>query len=178
MAKYLTLLEWKRRSSFLPSVIDEHLARIDAELGEAPGTNARFEAWEGDTAEEEDNALRRRYAVPFAVIPPATTPDVAKVPLTIKTWSTALLDERLLSARRDAGITDPQDSDIVARAQRARDAMTNAADPERPAHPELPLRSDLQSSSGVSKGGPVVESFNTVHGWFDAQAATRDAGGW
>ena len=80
MPKYLSLLEWKRRSSFLPTVIDEHLVRIDSELGEAPGTFARFEAWEGDTAAETDDALRRRYQVPFAVFPPSTTPDIAKVP--------------------------------------------------------------------------------------------------
>ena len=177
MPKYLTLAEWRRRSSFGPTVVLEHLTRADSELGEAAGTYARFEAWEGDIAEEIDNALRRRYNVPLAVIPPATEPDITKVPRVVKAWCRFLLDEELLAARRDSGITDPNDSDIVARAERARSAMTNAADPERPAHPELPLRSDLPSSSGVAKG-ILVESFNTIHGFFDAQAGLRDSGGW
>lgn len=177
MPKYLTLAEWRRRSSFGPAVVLEHLARVDVELGEAAGTYARFEAWEGDVAEEIDNALRRRYAVPLAIVAPATTPDITKVPRAVKAWSRAFLDELLLGARRDAGDADPADGDITARASRARDAMTNASDPERPAHPELPLRSDLPSSSGVEKG-IMVESFTTPHGWFDAQANLRDSGGW
>lgn len=177
MPYYQTLIEWKTDSSFDPDVIEEHLARIDTKLGLASGTYARFTAWERKVYEEINNALRRRYSVPFAVIPPATAPDITKVPFTVKSWSTALLDELLLSARRDAGDADPADGDITARAERSREAMTNAADPERPAHPELPLRSDLPSSSGVEKG-ICVDSFNTIHGWFDAQAAARDAGGW
>lgn len=47
----------------------------------------------------------------------------------------------------------------MARAQRARDAMGRAADPDNAAHPELPLRSDLPASSGVEKGGPFVVDF-------------------
>jgi hypothetical protein len=176
--KYLSLLEWKRRSSFSPDVIEEHLARIDTELGEAVGTYARFEGWEGDTAEDVDNTLRRRYVVPLAVIPPATAPDITKVPRAVKGWMARLLDEALLDAQRDAGEADPDDGPIRAKAQRARDAMVAAADADQAPHPELPLRSDLPSTSGVAKGGPIVESFNTVQGWFDAQADARDQGGW
>lgn len=178
MPKYLSLLEWKRRSSFSPDVIEEHLVRIDTELGEAAGAYARFEGWEGDIAEDIDNALRRRYLVPLAVVSPATTPDITKVPRAVKGWIVALLDERLLDARRDAGEADPDDGPIRARAERARDTMAKVADADQAPHPELPLRSDLASTSGVAKGGPLVESFNTIQGWFDAQAAGRDQGGW
>lgn len=177
MPTYQTLIEWKTDSSFDPDVIEEHLTRVDAKLTLTAGTYARFTVWERKVAEEIDNALRRRYNVPFAIIPPSTTPNLAKVPFTIKSWSTALLDELLLSARRDAGGADPNDGDITARAQRARDAMTKAADANEAPHPELPLRSDLPGSSGVEKGS-LVESFNTIHGWFDQQAAVRDSGGW
>jgi hypothetical protein len=171
--KYLTLAEWKARSSFSPTVIEEHLDRVDTDLGEAANTYARFEAWEGDVAEEIDNALRRRYAVPLAIVSPATTPNIAKVPRAVKAWSRAFLDELLLGARRDAGDADPADGDITARAQRAREAMTNAADPEKPAHPELPLRSDLPGSSGVAKGGPFVIEYLTGHDLYDALSARR-----
>jgi hypothetical protein len=177
MAKYLSLLEWKRRSSFSPAVIDEHLARIDSELGEAPGAFARFDAWEGDTAEEIDNGLRRRYAVPLAVLSAGSAPDITRVPLAVKTWMAAMLDERLLSARRDAGVPDPQDSDIMARAQRARDALTAAAQPDNAPHPELPLRSDLPESSGISKGGPYGYTPPSPWGFFDDQQARRDEEG-
>jgi hypothetical protein len=170
---YQTLTEWKTDSSFDPDVIEEHLARIDTKLSLASGTYARFTAWERKVYEEINNALRRRYVVPMAIISPATTPDITKVPFTVKAWSTALLDELLLGARRDAGDADPADGDITARAQRAREAMTNAADPERPAHPELPLRSDLPSSSGVTKGGPFVIEYLTGHDVFDALGARR-----
>lgn len=177
MPYYQTLTEWKTDSSFDPDVIEEHLARVDTKLSLASGTYARFTAWERKVYEEINNALRRRYNVPLAVIPPATTPDLAKVPFTIKGWSTALLDELLLGARRDAGDADPTDGDITARAARAREAMKAAANPDSEPHPELPLRSDLPGSSGVEKG-ILVESFNTIHGYFDAQAALRDSGGW
>jgi hypothetical protein len=170
---YQTLTEWKTDSSYDPDVIEEHLARVDTKLSLPSGTKARFTAWERKVYEEINNALRRRYVVPMAVIPPATTPDVTKVPFTVKAWSTALLDELLLGARRDAGDADPADGDITARAQRARETMTNAADPEKPAHPELPLRSDLPSSSGVAKGGPFVIEYLTGHDLYDALSARR-----
>lgn len=177
MPYYQTLTEWKTDSSFDPDVIEEHLARVDTKLSLSSGTYARFTAWERKVYEEINNALRRRYDVPMAVIPPATTPDVTKVPFTVKAWSTALLDELLLGARRDAGDDDPSNGDITARAQRARDAMRDAADTEKPAHPELPTRSDLPGSSGVTKG-IMTESYTTIHGWFDTQAGLRDSGGW
>ena len=174
MPKYLSLLEWKRRSSFSPDVIEEHLARIDTELGEAVGTYARFEGWEGDLAEEVDNTLRRRYVVPLAVLSAGAAPDITKVPRAVKGWMARLLDEALLDARRDAGEVDPDDGPIRAKAQRARDAMGAAADPDNAAHPELPLRSDLPSSSGVELGGPFVVEYNSAFDVWDALVVRRN----
>jgi hypothetical protein len=50
--------------------------------------------------------------------------------------------------------------------------MQNAANPDEPAHPELPLRADLPESSGVVKGGPFVINYVTAFDYFDA------LGGW
>jgi hypothetical protein len=175
---YLTLLELKSRSAFEPEEWDTFFASRDAKLGEAPGTLLTFTDWSKGVQSTIDDALRRRYAVPFAIIAPSTTPDPARVPETVKEWAIALFDEKMFRARRYPGADAPVDSDLVAEAQRARDAMKAAADADAAPHPELPLLADKPKTSGIAKGGPEVESFNTIQGWFDAQAAARDGGGW
>jgi hypothetical protein len=173
MPKYLTFAEWRTRSSFGPAIVLEHIARVDTELGATAGTYARFEAWEGDAAEDVDNALRRRYAVPFAIVSPTVTPDITKVPRVIKKWVWMLLDAKLLDARREAGATSPDDSRIAAFEGKTNAEMAKAADANESAHPELPLRSDLPGSSGVSKGGPTVIEYLTPHDVFDVLGARR-----
>jgi len=174
--KYLTFDEWRLRSAFGPDVVAEHIARVDSLMGLDEGTLARFEEWEGDACEDAENILRRRYDVPFAKINGAV--DITKVPRVVKKWIWMILDTRLLDARREAGATSPDDSRIAAFEENAKSEMAKAADANEPAYPELPLRSDLPSSSGVSKGGPMVAANNTIYGFFDDQQALRDHGGW
>ncbi len=178
MPKYLTLSEWRLRSAFGPSVVLEHVQRIDTDMELASGTYARFEEWEGDAAEDVDNALRRRYAVPFAIVAPATDTDITKVPRVVKKWVWMLLDTKLLDARREAGATSPDDSRIASFEEKASSEMAKAADANESPHPELPLRSDLPSSSGVTKGGPMAVSYTTIHGYYDAQVTARNEEGW
>lgn len=178
MPKYLTLAEWRLRSAFGPDTVLEHLARIDASMGLPVGTYARFEQWEGDAAEDVDNALRRRYVVPFACPPNSTTPDITRVPRVVKKWVWQLLDHKLLLAQREAGAALPDDSSIAAFEEKTLAEMAKAADADGSPHPELPLRSDLPNTSGVAVGGPLVAANNTIYGFFDDQQASRNAGGW
>ncbi len=178
MPKYLTLAEWRLRSAFGPDVVLEHLTRIDTTMSLTAGTYARFTEWEGDAAEDVDNALRRRYAVPFACPPNSSTPDITKVPRVIKKWVWQILDCKLLDARREAGTTGPDDSRVANFEDKTNAEMAKAADANESAHPELPLRSDLPSSSGNVKGGPMVAANNTIYGFFDDQQRLRDREGW
>lgn len=171
MPKYLTLAEWRLRSGFGPIVVLEHVTRIDSDMGLTAGTFARFEAWEGDAAEDVDNALRRRYAVPFAMTNGAV--DITKVPRVIKKWVWQLLDCKLLDARREAGVTSPDDSRIAAFEDKTNAEMAKAADANESPHPELPLQSDLPSSSAVALGGPIVRSYLTPHKVYDYYAGKR-----
>lgn len=164
---YNTFAELKDASEFEPDQWDELTAR-------RPATVA---AWLGLTQSVIDDPLRLRYAVPFGVTPPSLTPDPALVPKTAKGWQVALMDAKFLRARRTPGAESAEDADIGATEQRVLDAIAAAADQDRPAHPELPLRSDT-SASGVSKGGPMMRSYNTPWGWIDDQANSRNQGGW
>jgi hypothetical protein len=170
---YLTLLELKSRSAFEPEEWDAFFASRDSKLGQALGTLLVFVQWGEEVQAEIDDNLRRRYAVPFATTPPSLTPDVTKVPHTVKRWGVALFDEKLFEARRYPGADAPVDSDLAAKAQRARDAMRDAADPDNPPNPELPLLADKPDTSGVVKGGPFVVSYLTAFDALDAVAAAR-----
>ncbi len=176
MPKYLTLSEWRIASSFGPSVVLEHVQRIDTEMGLATGTYARFEQWENEAADDVDNALRRRYSVPFATTNGTT--DITKVPRTVKKWVRLLCDVKLLDARRAAGVEGPDDSSIAGYKVEVNAEMAKAANANEDALPELPLRSDLPSASGVTIGGPMVAANNTIYGFFDDQQRQRDEGGW
>ena len=171
MPKYLTLSEWRIASSFGPSVVLEHVQRIDTEMGFSAGTYARFEQWENEAADDVDNALRRRYSVPFAIINGAV--DITKVPRTVKKWVRLLLDVKLLDARREAGVSGPDDSSIAGYKDTVDAEMAKAADANESPHPELPLRSDLPSSSGIEKGGPLVVEYLQGSDVWDALAARR-----
>lgn len=159
---YLTLAELKSRSAFEPKEWDAFLASRDAQLGEAVGTLRTFIDWGLEIDSEIDDALRRRYIVPF-VLPPQT----------VKKWAAKLWDERLYEARRYPGSDAPVDSDLAAAAGRARQAMTDAANPDNPPAPELPLRADLPGSSGVTKGGPFIITFQSGFDVFDELARRR-----
>lgn len=170
------MLEWRIGSAFGAAVPLEHVARIDSELSLPIGTWARFELWEKQAAGDVDDALRRRYVVPFAATNGSI--DITKVPDKVKKWVGMLLDTRLLDARREAGVTSPDDSNISKLKDEANAEMAKAADQNEAVLPELPLRSDLPSSSGVSKAGPMVFASNTIQGFFDEQQRIRDEEGW
>jgi hypothetical protein len=84
-----------------------------------------------------------------------------------------LLDTRLLDARREAGDTRPDDSNISKLKDEANAEMAKAADANEAALPELPLRSDLPSSSAIALGGPIVRSYLTPHKVYDYYAGKR-----
>lgn len=165
---YVTFAELKAGSVYTPEEWDELNARRSQTVA----------FWLRTTQSEIDDPLRLRYAVPFATTPPSTTPDPTLAPSILKHWQISLLDARFLASRRIAGALLSEDADVQSEAQRTRDAIAAAADQDKPAHHELPLRSDAPGGSGVSKGGPIVEMFNTPYGFFDALSARRDEGGW
>jgi hypothetical protein len=170
---YLTLSELKTRSSYSAAEWAAFVVETDAQLGVASGTAAKFAAWLEDAESEIDDTLRRRYAVPFGVVPPATEPDPAKVPRAVKKWAASMLDEQIELYRRIPGSTEAQDEGVLGRAARARAEMQNAANPDVPAHPELPLAADKPETSGVTKGGPHVVSYQTGFDYFDTLAKAR-----
>jgi hypothetical protein len=164
---YNTFAELKEGSEFDPAEWDELNAR----------RSATVTAWLGLTQALIDDPLRLRYAVPFGATPPSLVPDPSLAPKTVKAWQIVLMDAKFLRHRRTPGAEAPADSDLSAEAKAVLESIAAAADQDRPAHPELPLRSNT-SSSGVSKGGPMMVGYATLYGFFDGQAARRDAGGW
>ena len=165
---YLLFAEYKERSIYEPSEIDEFYGR--------PGRSNTYSVWERSIrARKIDDKLRRRYAVPFGVVPPSAEPDPSLVPEAIKDWLTAYLDARLMRARRDPGSeAEAGDTDNTLEATEATREIENAANPEASAHSELPVRSDKPENSGVAKGGPVLVSYPTIYEFFDAQQRARD----
>lgn len=164
---YLTYGDYKERSIYEASEIDEFYAR--------PGRASTFTRWEKSLRSRKiDDKLRRRYAVPFGVTSPAVEPDPSIVPEAAKDWLTAYLDARLMRARRDPGSeAEAGDSDNTLEAQEATREIENAANPDVPANPELPLAADKPDSSGVVKGGPFVIEYLDPHTAWDAIAARR-----
>ncbi len=113
--------------------------------------------------------LVKRYAVDFITPGP--------VPEKIIEWLVVLVDIEVwkcvggLPEGREDGWADKDRDRVYAEIKEAADAETGLF--------ELPLReTDPLGASAINKGGPLVESFNTVQGWFDAQAQARDQGGW
>ena len=163
---YTTFAELKEGSEFDPAEWDELNTR-------RPATVAH---WQRQTQAAIDDPLRLRYAVPFGVTPPSLTPDPTIVPFSAKAWQIALMDAMFLRSRRTPGAEASADADINRREESIFAAIAAAADQDRPAHPELALRSDT-SSSGVTKGGPMMVAYATPYDWFDAQAVRRDQDG-
>lgn len=164
---YVTFAELKEGSEFDPAEWDELNTRRPATVT----------AWLTLTQTLIDDPLRLRYAVPLATTPPSLVPDPTLAPKTVKAWQIVLMDAKFLRHRRTPGAEATSDADISAEAAAVMLAIAAAADQDRAAHPELPLRSDT-SASGVSKGGPMMVSPTTLYGYFDQQAARRDSGGW
>jgi hypothetical protein len=165
---YLTFADYQERSSFEASETTEFFSRF--------GRLGTFAKWEkGLRTRKIDDKLRRRYAVPFGVVPPATEPDPALVPDAVKDWLTAYLDARLMRARRDPGAeVDAGDSDSTLEAREATQEIENAANANEPGHSELPLAADKPESSGVEKGGPFSIEFATPLDYWDSRVASRD----
>jgi hypothetical protein len=161
---YLTYFELKSGSTGVkPIEWDALMSEIDSQLGVAPGTNARFPVWLDEIESKINDTLRKRYTVPFA----------DPVPNAVKAWCRALFVEKYAIERVIPGSTEAQDTGVYMLAKLARDEMERAADANEPAHPELPLRADLPSSSGVTLGGPVVIDYLTPAGYWDAVARRR-----
>lgn len=156
MATYLTFAEYKARSRLRESIVDT-------------AGSAKVEVWLSERSSKIRARLVKRYAVDFA--DPGPVPDV------LLGWLGALVDR---DVQEYVGGTPEgrEDEWIVKRADQAEAEIKEAADSETGLF-ELPLRNtDPLGSSAIGKGGPLVESFATIQGWFDAQAAARDAGGW
>jgi hypothetical protein len=162
---YLSFAELKTRSSFLATEWDTFVLETDAQLGVAPGTQAKITAWGEDIDSTIDDALRRRYAVPFDA-------DGKLPPRAVKKWAAALYDEMLELHRRIPGSTEAQDAGVFAKAERARAEMRRAAE-DVPAHPELPLAADKPETSGVVKGGPFLVEFVSPFDAWDFFASRR-----
>lgn len=156
MPSYLTFAEYKARSRLRASIID------------AAGS-AKVEAWLSERSSKIRARLVKRYAVDFA--DPGPVADV------ILGWLGALVD-RDVQEYVGGPPEGREDEWIVKRADQAEAELKEAADSETGLF-ELPIRNtDPLGSCGINKGGPVVESYNTIQGWFDAQASARDGGGW
>ena len=156
MPSYLTFAEYSARS------------RVRASLITAAGS-AKVEAWLNERSSKIRARLAKRYAVDFT--DPGPAPDV------LLGWLGALVDH---DVQEYVGGTPEgrEDTWIVKRAEQADAEIKEAADSETGLF-ELPLRNtDSLGSSAINKGGPYVESFTTIYGWFDAQAAARDGGNW
>ena len=154
---YLVFADYVSRSSFEESELNEFFSRsnrVDT-----------FAKWEKALRSRKiDDKLRRRYAVPFGVVSPATEPNPDLVPETVKDWLTAYLDARFIRARRYPGTeADAGDADTTLEAREATQEIENAANANEPAHSELPLRADLPESSGVAKGDAFLHEDATVH---------------
>ena len=155
---YLTYFELKSGSTGVkPIEWDQLMAEIDVQLEVAEGTNARFPVWLDEVESEINDTLRKRYAIPFASPPPNA----------VKAWCRALLVEKYAIERVIPGSTETQDAGVYGQAKLARDAMQRAANANEPAHPELPLRADLPSSSGVTLGGTFVHEDTSAHAAYE-----------
>lgn len=164
---YLTVAELKAASAFDPIEWDELTVRRPATV----------DLWLRLTQGQIDDPLRLRYAVPFATTPPALAPDPSRAPVAVKLWQATLMDGLFLQHRRTPGAEGLPDATIEARATAALASIAAAADQDRPAHPELPLRSDT-AATGVTKGGPLMVGPTTLYGFFDQQRDARDQRGW
>jgi hypothetical protein len=158
MTSPLSLAEYKSITTINTSIVD-----VCAAKGKSVQT------WLNLKWAHVKSRLVKRYSVDFTAPGP--------VPEKIVEWLVVLVDIEVWKCvggnpeGREDGWYDKDRDRVEAELKEAADADTGLF--------ELPLRNtDPTGASAVSKGGPLVESFNTVHGWFDAQALARDGGGW
>jgi phage gp36-like protein len=149
MTAYLTLAEFKLRSTIPPEFVDE-IETLQ------PG-------WPLAQLEQEsrwiDSRLRKRYTVPFAATPEAVRGWLAKI-VTLRCWQ-----------RRGFDPTDQSLVHAIDEAKVAKSEVEEAANGNTGLI-ELAL-ADAAHASGVSRGGPLVYSESSPYAWTDMQ---RDAG--
>lgn len=104
--------------------------------------------------------LFKRYAVPFA----------SPVPRIFADWLVALVTLDMFK-RRGFDPTSKQDAEILQAAEAAIAEIKEAADSKDGLF-ELPLRQDLQGTSGVTRGGPLSYSEQDPYTWTDKQFET------
>ena len=158
MPTYLALATYKQRTT------------IDASIVTLCENKGKDVAWWLESASAQINTrLAKRYAVDFAS--PGPVPDQ------IIFWLIRLVNIDVwecaggLPEGREDGWADAARKQVY-------EEIKEAADAENGLY-ELPLRNtDPLGASAINKGGPMVVSFNTIYGHFDAQAADRDGGGW
>lgn len=164
---YLTFADYQSRSQYEEPETTEFFGR--------PGRTGTFTKWEKSLRSRKiDDKLRRRYAVPFGVVSPATEPDPDLVPDAVKDWLTAYIDARVMRVRRDPGAeVDAGDADTTLEAREASQEIENAANANEPAHSELPLLATTPETSGVIKGGPFIKSNLTPFKFWENIARRR-----
>lgn len=156
MPSYLTFAEYSARSRIRASLITQ-------------AGSAKVEAWLAEHSATIRDRLVKRYAVDFT--------DPGPVPDTICKWLTAFVDHDV-QEYIGGNPEGREDEWISKRVEKAEAQLMEAADSEKGLI-ELPFRNtNPLGDSAINKGGPHVESFTTIYGWFDAQAAMRDGGGW
>lgn len=158
MPSYLALATYKQRTTLDTSLVT---------LCENKGKDVTW--WLEAASAEINMRLVKRYAVDFSS--PGPVPDA------IIKWLIRLVNVDVMECTgaipegRVDSWADEARKQVYAECEKAADAENGMF--------ELPLKNtDALGSSAVNKGGPLCESFNTIHGWFDAQAGNRDSGGW
>lgn len=156
MPSYLTFAQYKLGTDIKGSLVDL--------CGQA-----KVDEWLDRASSKIRNRLAKRYAVDFT--------DPGPVPGVIKDWLTLLVDIRVwkfvggLPEGREDGWAEKDAEKVEAELKEAADSEEGLI--------ELPLRNtDALGNSAINKGGPMAVAYNTIHGYFDAQASARDLDGW
>lgn len=144
---YLTFAEF-RSLTLMPS--DD----VDAiELASSGWIDSQLEYWSAQI----DSRLRKRYAAPFA----------SPYPLAVQGWLARIVTVRCY-LKMGVRASDEQFAEIKADADAAVTEVKEAADSVTGLF-DLPLRADT-TSTGVSKGAPMVHSEASPYVWTDVQA--------
>ena len=150
MDAFLTLSEFRART-IMPA------GDVDSLEVQTPGwTLGQLTSWTDRICSQ----LRKRYAVPF----------VAPYPETVKDWLARIVTIRCY-LKRGVNPADPQMAVIKADCDDALKEISQAADSEKGLF-DLPLRADVQTTSGVVVGGPMFYSEQSPYVWTGAQTRT------